>query len=73
MPGTFPTSDEDDISLTGADVVALQKEELVDSVVLQCGNFDNSPDRTGETLLDYKILLALDLDKHARRVNQAEP
>lgn len=53
MPSTLPTSDEDDIPLTGSDIVALQEKEFVDTVILKGCNLDDGPNRAGEALLDY--------------------
>lgn len=62
VPSTFPTSDEDDISLGSSDVIALQKEEFVDTIILQRCNLDDGSNGAGEALLDYEVLLALDLN-----------
>lgn len=63
VPSTLAASDEDGISLARSDIVALQKEEFVDTVVLKGCNLDNGSDRAGEALLDDEVLLALDLNK----------
>lgn len=61
MPGTLPAGDEDDIALRGADIVALEEEELVDAVVLEGRDLDDGADGASEALLDDEVLLALDL------------
>lgn len=61
MSGTLATSNEDDVALGGADIVALEEEELVDAVVLECRDLDNGADGASEALLDDEVLLALDL------------
>lgn len=53
VPSTLAASNEDNISLAGSDVVAFQKEEFVDTVVLKGCNLDNGSNRAGEALLDY--------------------
>lgn len=74
MPGTLAAGDEDDIALRGADIVALEEEELVDAVVLKGRDLDDGADGPGEALLDDEVLLALDLSgRGARRVNEAGP
>lgn len=65
MAGTLPTSNEDDIALCGPDIVAFQKEELIDTVVLKSRDFDYGSDWAGEALLDDEILLALDLHRQS--------
>lgn len=61
MSGTLPAGDEDDIALSGADVIALQEKKLINTVVLQSRDLDDSPNGAGEALLDDEVLLALDL------------
>lgn len=63
VPSTLAASDEDDISLARSDIIALQKEEFVDTVVLKGCNLGNGSDRAGEALLDDEVLLALDLNR----------
>lgn len=58
---TLSPREEDDVSLVGADIIALEKVELVYSVVLQRRNLDNRPDRPCEILLKHEILLSLNL------------
>lgn len=53
VPSTLAASNEDNISLADSDVVAFQKEEFVDTVVLKGCNLDNGSNRAGEALLDY--------------------
>lgn len=64
MPSTLPTSYEYDISLVCSDIITLQKEEFVDTIILQSCNLDDRSNGAGEALLDHEVLLALDLDKH---------
>lgn len=66
MSGTLPAGDEDDIALSGPDIVALEEEELVDAVVLEGRDLDDSADRAGEALFDDEVLLALDLSRRER-------
>lgn len=73
MSGTLSAGNEDDIALSGADIVALQEEELIDAVVLEGCDLDDSPNRAGEALLDDEVLLALDLSRQTRWVNEAGP
>lgn len=53
--------DEDDIPLGCRDVAAFQKEELIDTIVLQGLHLDDCSDGAGEALFDDEVLLALDL------------
>lgn len=75
VPSTLPPSNEDDIALYCAHIVALQEEELVDAVVLESRDLDDGSNRAGEALLDDEVLLALDLSNEAetRGVNEAGP
>lgn len=74
VPSTLAASDEDDISLARSDIVALQKEEFIDTVVLKRCNLDNGSYRAGEALLDDEVLLALDLNRRDEAgVNEAGP
>lgn len=66
MAGTLSASNEDNIALCGADVVALQEEELIDAIVLKSRDLDDSSDGAGEALLNYEVLLALDLSQRQR-------
>lgn len=71
MPGTFPTCNEHDVSLTDSNVIALQKEEFVDAIILKGCDLDDGSDRTGEALLDDQVFLALNLDTITCRVSKA--
>lgn len=53
--------DEDDVPLGSRDIAAFQKEELIDTIVLQGLHLDNCSDGAGEALFDDEVLLALDL------------
>jgi hypothetical protein len=61
MSGTFAPRHEYDIALAGVGIVVLQKEELVDAVLLQRRDLDDDADRTGQALLDDQVLLPADL------------
>ena len=61
VPRTLSSRKKYDVSLVGADIIALEKVEPVDSIVLKRGNFDDCPDWPGEVLLNHEILLPLDL------------
>lgn len=61
VPCTFASSDEDHITLVGARVLVLQEKKLIDSIVLQCRDFDDDADRTSQAPFDNKILLSSDL------------
>lgn len=71
MAGTLPAGDEYDIALRGADVVALEEEELVDAVVLEGRDLDDGADGAGEALLDDEVLLALDLSGRGARRDES--
>lgn len=62
MSPTLPTSNEDNIPLAGAHIVALQEEEFVDPVVLKRSDLDDVSNRASEALLNYEVLLSLDLE-----------
>lgn len=66
VSGTLPAGDEDDIALSGPDIVAFEEEELVHAVVLEGRDLDDGADRACEALLDDEVLLALDLSRRER-------
>lgn len=53
--------DEDDIPLGRRNIAAFQKEEFIDTIVLQGLHLDDCSDGAGEALFDDEVLLALDL------------
>lgn len=66
MAGTLSTGNKDNIALSCADVVALQEEKLIDAIVLEGRDLDDSSNGAGEALLNHEVLLALDLSQRKR-------
>lgn len=62
--------DEDDIPLRSRDIVAFQKEEFIDTVVLQGLYLDDCSDGASEALLEDEVLLALDLSSRPNAPSQ---
>lgn len=63
MASTLSTGNEDDVALCGSNVVAFQKKELINTIILKCRDFDYGTNWASETLLNYEVLLALDLHR----------
>jgi hypothetical protein len=61
LVGILPADKEDDVSLGGVDIGVLQKEDLVDPILLQRGELDKDPRGAGERLLNHQVLLPLHL------------
>ena len=61
MEGALAPRHEDDIALARIGVIVLEKEELVDAVLLQGRDLDDVADRAGQTALDDQVLLAPNL------------
>lgn len=60
------TDEEHHIALAGVDVVVLEKEDLVDAVLLQRTELDEKTNRSGQRLLNDQVLLASNLDGVSR-------
>lgn|SRR5687768_3624327 len=71
MAPTFASGDEDDVALAGIDVVILQDEELLDTILLQCCNFDNCAYGTHEAAIQHYILLAANLCSSGQQVSSS--
>ena len=63
VAAAFAPRDEDDIALAGVDVLVLEDEELVDSVLLEGGDLDYHADRANQASVEDDILLAADLSR----------
>lgn len=57
---------EHHIALAGVDVVVLEKEDLVDAVLLQRTELDEKTNRSGQRFLNDQVLLASNLDGVSR-------
>lgn len=57
----FPSDQKDNVPLRGIDIVVLQKEKLVDAILLKRAELDKEAHGRGEGLFDDYVLLAADL------------
>ena len=62
MAGRLAAGHEDDIALAGVGIVVLEKEKLVDTVVLQLRNLDDGANGPAQVPLDDEVLLAAHLE-----------
>lgn len=45
MSAALPTDNEDDIALTGIDIVVLKDKELINTILLKSGSLDDCANR----------------------------
>jgi hypothetical protein len=65
------SDEEDDIALRRVDIVVLEEEWLINTVLLQGRELDKQIQRTGKRLLEHEVLLPSDLDASALVANHA--
>lgn len=59
MLAGFAASDEDDVALTGVDILVLQDEEFVHAILFKCSDFHNVSNRPNQASIEDKVLLAV--------------
>jgi hypothetical protein len=61
MLGFVPSSEEDDVTLRGIDIIIFKKENSVNSIFLQCGELDEQAQWPSKRALDDKVFLSSNL------------
>lgn len=61
MPAALSSGDKDDIALARIHIIVLEDEELVDAVLLQCGDLDDGADGADQAAVKHEVLFTADL------------
>lgn len=72
MSRALAASDEDDVALTGIDVVIFQDEELVDTIFLKCSNLDYQANGANQAAVEDDILLSSYLENRGVNIEPSQ-
>lgn len=70
MAATFPSRNEDDVALARIDILILEDEEFIDSILLERRNLNYYANWADEASIEDDILLATNLLSEGKMSNE---